>query len=205
MQRGGFAARRRVSEGRVRAPQGATAERWRARYTGAVDRVRLGRALGYGTRHAAKTVAALAEAAAAPGPAPKGATRAGGVTEAAPAPATAAAPTIESPVRAGRVGPAAPRNLGQGVRHLKRSFWGPLATFSGALWLRVTGLFFALIAFAMGEGAWRLRGAWHAADTPVQMHRFWLFLAFALLFGYFAVSSFVRAALKERRAAAGRV
>ncbi len=37
-------------------------------YTEVVDKVRLGRALGYGTRHMAKTVAAVAEAATAPQP-----------------------------------------------------------------------------------------------------------------------------------------
>ena len=187
----------------------------RAGYTEAVDRVRLGRALGYGTRHAAKTVAALAEAAAAPGPATKPAAQEGETAASAATPtprATAAtSPIIERPAQSSqersgqgsRAQPLRPTNLGHGVRNFKRSFWGPLAAFSGALWLRVTGLFFALIAFAMGEGAWRLRAAVHTGSGTVQFHRFWLFLAFALLFGYFTVSSFVRASLRERRAATG--
>ena len=94
-----------------------------------------------------------------------------------------------------------PQNLGQGVGHFKRSFWAPLATFSGALWLRVTGLFFFLIAFAMAGGAWRLRGSVRLGTMTAEAPRFCLFFGFMVLFGYFAVSSFVRAALRERRAA----
>ena len=105
---------------------------------------------------------------------------------------------MASPQRANAM---TPRHLGNGVKHFKRSFWGPLATFSGALWLRVTGLFFALIAFAMGGGAWRLREGAFLHSAPAQAHRFWVFAAFTVLFGYFAVSSFVRAALRERRGA----
>ena len=93
-------------------------------------------------------------------------------------------------------------NFTAGARNLKQSFWQPLAVYSGALWLRVTGLFFGLVAMTMGGGAWRLRAA---ALAPWEVsHRFWIFSTFALLFGYFAVSSFVRASLKERRAAAAR-
>ena len=62
-------------------------------------------------------------------------------------------------------------------------------------------MFFAVIALAMGNGAWRLRGQLHP-NTPgsVPMQHFWLFLVFGLLFGYFAASSFHRAKRRERRA-----
>ncbi len=86
------------------------------------------------------------------------------------------------------------------MRHLGRSVWRPLALFSGVLWLRVTGLFFGLIAAAMAEGAWRLRAAPRTMAGSTEAHRFWIFAFFAALFGYFTVSSFVRASLKERRA-----
>ena len=86
------------------------------------------------------------------------------------------------------------------MRGASRSFLGPLATFSTALWLRVTGTFFAVIALAMANGAWRLRGAVHAGLTgSADGKHFWVFLLFGTLFGYFAVSSFVRANLRERR------
>lgn len=88
------------------------------------------------------------------------------------------------------------------VRSASRSVWAPLATFSSALWLRVTGLFFALVCAVMASGAWRVRGAMrNAAADPVGARHFWLFAACAVLFGYFAVTGFMRASLRERRGA----
>lgn len=155
----------------------------------AVDKVRLGRALGYGTRHLGKTIAAVAEASTAPG-----------------RPAQQPAEHVSAePVR--HISPAAPlrpssggRQRGQTRGHLKRSFWQPLATYSSALWLRVTGTFFALIASTMLTAAWRLRGTLHTPAGPVAAHHLWLFTFFGILFGYFAVSSFVRASRRERGA-----
>ncbi len=185
-------------------------------YTGEVDRVRLGRALGYGTRHMAKTVAAVAEAAAAsPGSRPVAApqthtsavsaettSQTGAHAEKAGSrvPESEAAPH-RFPVLEGRILPnrAAARNLNHHARHLKDSVWQPLAVFSGALWLRVTGTFFALIAVTMGSAAWRGHYALRTTRDLFSAHHFWLFTLFAILFGYFAVSNFVRANLKERQ------
>ena len=164
--------------------------------------------MGYGTRHAAKTVAAMVEAAAAPGPSVTSAAasevhagaRTGASTsraEVLPPPAEARAVRTVPPVSKGQ----AKAGLGLGVQRFRKSFWGPLAVFSGALWLRVTGLFFALIACTLGSGAWRLRT--HPGVVAGGFHplpRFWVFVVFAALFTYFALSSFVRASLKERRA-----
>lgn len=154
-----------------------------------MDRVKLGRALGYGTRHAVKTLASVAEAASAPDP------RGARVPQANRQPvATATA----APVRdAGKARAASSGNT-------RRAVWAPLATFSGALWLRVTGCFFALIALTMASGAWRMRGALRPGTDPLSQHHLWMFFGFAALFGYFAVSSFVRANLRERRATAKR-
>ena len=178
-----------------------------------MDRVRLGRALGYGTRHAAKTVAAMVEAAAAPAPGPAAASNAsanprrdtsaaqagtgGGRTLASQVPE---APETGSRSPGGRRGAPSAQEIGNGFRHLKRSVWQPLAVFSGALWLRVTGLFFGLIAFTVGAGAWRLHSGWQRGFSTPEATRFWMFAGVALVFAYFAVSSFVRASLKERRA-----
>lgn len=167
--------------------------------------MRLGRALGYGARHAAKTVAAVAEAATAPDPRQAGVGAAGASRPSAVRPGlgeraagaeglgAAGAPPVgrRAQVKAERV-----RSAG---RAAGRSVWGPLATFSSALWLRVTGSFFALVAWAMLAGAWRLRGMVHAGGDPQLSRHFWLFAGFGVLFGYFAVSSFVRASLRERR------
>lgn len=92
------------------------------------------------------------------------------------------------------------RARAQQVRGASRSFLGPLAAFSGALWLRVTGLFFGLVGFALASGAWRLRGAVLGPQhDPEQLRHFWVFSGFGALFLYFAVSGFVRAARRERR------
>lgn len=93
--------------------------------------------------------------------------------------------------------------VGQGLKHFKRTVWAPLAVFSGALWLRVTGLFFGLIALTVGAGAWRVRAAWHGGLGTSASTRFWALVLVAGAFLYFAVSSFLRANRMERRAAKG--
>ena len=156
-----------------------------------MDRVKLGRALGYGTRHAAKTLAAVAAATAAPAPNPNDP-----VIPPASVISPAAAPhRSENP----RPAPVPLRSVPTQARVAGRSVLAPLATFSGALWLRVTGCFFALIAFTMLSGAWRARAALHPGSDAGSLRHFWMFAAFGVLFGYFAVSSFVRASLRERR------
>lgn len=152
--------------------------------------------MGYGTRQMAKTVAAVAEAAGASAQSPASHT-------AAPAAIPQRPPTPASPPSApGRTIPKLPsaRELGGRAQHLRHSVWGPLAVFSGALWLRVTGTFFALIAATMATSAWRQRFDLYTAAGPAAARHFWIFVIFALLFGYFAVSGFVRANARERRA-----
>ncbi len=174
-------------------------------YTEVVDKVRLGRALGYGTRHMAKTVAAVAEAATAPQPlSPPATPVAAAASQPASRPASEPVAKAVPPRSAleGRVvsNQAAAQPLGGRARYLKHSLWQPLAVFSGALWLRVTGVFFALLASTMGAAAWRQRSDLHTAAGFAGAHHFWLFGCFTALFGYFAVSSFIRANLRERRA-----
>ena len=128
-----------------------TAKQVPAGYTKVMDRVRLGRALGYGTRHAAKTVAAVVEAATA---APSEPAR-------RPEPGRPSAPaSAQGRPRASRRGvTSAPPGE---IRKHARAIWQPLAVFSGALLLRVTGVFFALIAEGLNQTAgddlrWPLR------------------------------------------------
>lgn len=173
------------------------------RYTPKVDRVKLGRALGYGTRHAVRTLAAVADAATASTPeapiTPEAARPQARVAE----PRTGVAPS--TPPVAGAVQRAASRPRRAAVRAAGRGVWAPLAAFSGALWLRVTGIFFSLIAVIMASAAWRLRGAAQANGQDAEAHQhFWIFTVVAALFAYFALSGFVRAARRERTSAAGR-
>jgi hypothetical protein len=83
--------------------------------------------------------------------------------------------------------------------HLRRSVWSPLAKFSSVVWLEVTGTFFALVAAYLSQGLWRQRGAVHLPlSSPVAGKLYLHAVAFAI-FAYFAVSSFVRARIRQRR------
>ncbi|MGA8939736.1 MAG: hypothetical protein WB439_11285 [Acidobacteriaceae bacterium] len=158
-----------------------------------MDRVRFGRALGYGARHAAKTLMQAADAATTPGaagPAIKAAS-APQVQQARPRPAV----VTERVAQTGRTAAAATKHAGK----LGRSIWTPLARFSGVVWLQVTGLFFALIAMFMFQGAWKDRAALHLPFASPRGREFWGLAAAFVVFAYFTVSNFVRAYLKDRR------
>ena len=91
------------------------------------------------------------------------------------------------------------RGVRRGARQFGQAFWARFARLSGVLWLEVTGVFFGLFAlFAVGA-IWRLRGAWHSTAANEGSHKS-LLGAMAMLgvFGYFCVSSFVRARRRER-------
>jgi hypothetical protein len=68
----------------------------------------------------------------------------------------------------------------------------PLKRASRALWHELTGSFFALFALSFAAATWKTR---HNAMSAIadDRHRFYAFCVLALLFGYFSVSSFVRA------------
>jgi hypothetical protein len=140
-----------------------------------MDRVRFGRALGYGARHAAKTLMQAADAASTPSQAR---------TEARAAHAIQPQRVASTAKHASRLG---------------RSVWSPLAKFSSVVWLQVTGLFFALLALFLGQGAWKERAALRLPPGSHEALRFYVMAAAFLAFAYFAVSNFVRAARRERR------
>lgn len=90
-----------------------------------------------------------------------------------------------------------------------RAAWEPVKRHSRELWLQMTGAFFALLACSMGAGIWALhttaRTAFqnaHANHAALWSHAFWsqdllkFFLACAacLMFAYFSISNFIRAA-----------
>ncbi len=146
-----------------------------------MDRVKFGRALGYGARHAAKTLAQAAEAASAPNPAGKAQV----VSPRRPSePRATAAPRWT----------ADPQTVRAAGRQAKSSLVTPVVRFSSVVWLQVTGVFFALIAFIMGAAAWRTRAALHAASGSHEAAKLYACVAVCAVFTYFTVSSFVRAA-----------
>jgi hypothetical protein len=162
-----------------------------------MDRVRLGRALGYGARHAAKTLASAVDAATTPNPNPP--------------PARPRTPSAVTPASAINTVAEAYRTVDNAKRQVRdtakkqamgagRSIFAPIKAFSGVLWLQVTGTFFALFAAFMGEGVWKLRANFKAPLSTPEAHKLYFHLIVFLGFSYFTVSNFLRASRRERQA-----
>jgi hypothetical protein len=142
-----------------------------------MDKVRFGRALGKGTRDAAKSLWEAADAAASPSPRPRPA-------------AAQAPPRPQVSTRA---------NTAKAARTAGKSMLAPVKKFSSVLWLEVTGTFFALIALFLAQGVWRLRTSARAPLNTPEAHKFYAYAVIFLLFAWFAVSSFLRARHRGRR------
>ncbi len=87
---------------------------------------------------------------------------------------------------------------GQGLKEGGRRFGsvmgGRVGRLSAALWLELTGVFFGIFALSAGMGAWKLRAGLHETAANHEEHsRFIVALLMAVVFGYFCVSSFVKA------------
>ena len=180
-----------------------------------MDRVRFGRALGYGARHAIKTLVTAVDAATSEDPSAKTHPAAhpssgSAASTASYAPTTRSQASRTQPLASAPVRTAAEsaaksvaqarqvkQGLGRGGKRLGEVVWGPFVRLSGVLWLEVSGVFFGLFALIALGYLWKLRGAWHTGATS---HRNLLGAAgmFAL-FGYFCVTNFVQARRRERR------
>jgi hypothetical protein len=150
---------------------------------------RFGRKLGIGVRVASRMVkerAAQANNAPASTPQPEN-------RQPDKAPRAATPPPPSAP-RKNLVEPA--RRVGEGTRRFGQAFLGPVKHVSATLWLEITGLFFALFALFFGQNAWKTRAA--ALHGPEHVH-FLLYAVVTLIFVYFCVSSFVKAARRGRR------
>ena len=165
-----------------------------------MDKVRLGRVLGYGARQAARTLASAVDAATAPNPNPPAPTQSARAAVAPPAsqlrPASSTSPSAASVLRQAA---AVHTNVATTGRHARRSFFAPLQTFSSVILLQVAGTFFAMIAVFLGQGAWRLYEGLHTTHNPADAHRLYFSATACVVFTYFAVSSFIRASRRERR------
>jgi hypothetical protein len=171
---------------------------------------RFGRKLGIGVRVASRMVKErAAQAAAAPSPAtqskpqqpapqPNSASRPTASTVSA-APSNASRP--KSPPRPARnyVDPA--RRVGEGTRRFGQAFLEPLTHVGRTLWLEITGLFFALFGAFFAQNAYRNRSS--ALHGPAHW-QFLLFCAITLVFAYFCISSFWKAAQAGRQRQQGR-
>jgi hypothetical protein len=151
-----------------------------------MDRVRLGRVLGHGARHAAKTLVSAVDAATAPDPNPRV--------------KTAGQPAAVHPVA--QVAEAV-RQVSQAKAHakaeVKRSVLGPLKTFSSVVWLQVTGTFFGLFALVMGGAVWAHREDFRLGLGSKPGQKMVFYSAVFLVFAWFTVSNFVRANRRQKR------
>ncbi len=86
------------------------------------------------------------------------------------------------------------RRFARGAGRFSASLWKPFAHATGLLGLQITGLLFALFALGFGAKSWQLYRV-----TGWRDHYLPMYLAFAALFVWFAVSSFWRASRKQRR------
>jgi hypothetical protein len=172
-----------------------------------MDSVRFGRALGVGARAAAKTLVTAVDAATAPNPSASTKTNTGTASSPAAPGGTAAGMTEVSGARLAEQAARTTaqvrqtgRGLKEGSRQFRKAAWGPVVKLSGVLWLELTGVFFGIFAIFAANGAWKMRGALHdAAGNHDAYVRFVLSVAMAAIFGYFCVSSFVRANRRGKR------
>ena len=82
----------------------------------------------------------------------------------------------------------------EGGRRFGKAVWGPFSRAGHVLWLEITGVFFALFALYFLSEAWKLH---HSTGTD---HTHFIeFCIFAVVFGYFCITSFVRARRREKR------
>ena len=84
----------------------------------------------------------------------------------------------------------------RGAKRFGESVWGPFVHAGNVLWLEITGLFFALFSLFFIQGVYRLRADWR---TGPNHDRLLVYAAVAMVFLYFAVSSFYRAHKKQQR------
>jgi hypothetical protein len=158
-----------------------------------MDSARFGRALGVGARAAAKTLVSAMDAAASPSP--SGGSSPPQQTEAAARGQRAAQATVRTASQVVQTG----QGLARGGRRFGESFWGQVKRLSGVLWLEFTGVFFGIFALYAAGGAWKLRGNLRETATNHDAHvHFLLAAGMAALFGYFCVTSFLRAGRRSK-------
>jgi hypothetical protein len=172
-------------------------------YTSRMDSVRFGRALGMGARHAAKALVQAADAAASPDPSGVRAQNQPSANPTRPRPPEATRPNTRIVEQATRTTAQARQTavgVARGSKRFGEAMWGPLAKASGQIWLELTGVFFGLFVMTASMNAWRLRANLHDTGLNHSAHQHLeLSIVMAAVFGYFCVSSFVRANRKGSR------
>ena len=175
-----------------------------------MDSVRFGRVLGIGARLAAKTMVSAVDAATSRNPSASAKAKQSADAAAASSAASASTAASDKGAASGvRLGERAARTTaqvrqtGRGLKEGGRRFggavWGPFVKLSGALWLELTGVFFGIFAVFAGGNAWKLRWALHETAENRDAHtRLLIAAVMAVVFGYFCVSSFMKASRRTR-------
>jgi hypothetical protein len=101
----------------------------------------------------------------------------------------------DAPIYAARTQDVA-SGIQKGTRRFGEAIWGPFVHAGSVLWLEVTGLFFAIFGLFFVQSVYRLRANWHAGPNH---ERLLIYAAVAVVFWYFAATSFYRAHRKQRR------
>lgn len=151
-----------------------------------MDTVRFGRVLGLGARGAAKAVRMAVDAARSSPPPPE---RLSHPPKRPQSPSLQAATQLRQ-TKAG---------LARGGQQFREAAWKPFLRLSGVLWLELTGVFFGLFVLFGAVNAWKLRHSLYLthANHAEHQHLLWS-VAMTALFGYFCISSFVRASRRSR-------
>jgi len=159
---------------------------------------RVGRLLGIGTRVAAGKLrdgavgaAAAVERSKASGATVVAASGGGSGTGSTAEPGKAAQARVAASSAALAEGS---RRFARGAGRFRSSLWKPFAHATGLLGLQITGMFFAMFGLGFAAKSWQLYRAMGWRD-----HHLPMYLAFAALFLWFAVSSFWRASRKQKR------
>ncbi|HEY0309445.1 MAG TPA: hypothetical protein VGB94_14880 [Acidobacteriaceae bacterium] len=160
-----------------------------------MDSVRFGRALGKSARAAARGLYEAVDAASSPNPNP--------ARPVPPAASQSPRSTVQQSVKTVAQGAAAYTRQKKAVAgeagRLGRSLLAPFARAGKALWLEVTGTFYAIFAAFFVNYAWRLRGALRStAVNSVDHQHFLAALVAAAVFLYFTITAFVRARRIQR-------
>ena len=165
-----------------------------------MDTVRFGRVLGSGARSAAKTLIQAVDAAKAENPsrsAPASAVagRVSSGVAAAPTPpgrSPAVSVRAETAARVAQQG----RGVRNGAARFRELAVKPFIRLSGVMVLEVVGVFFGVFAVYGLNTMWRAHAAWHSGAPN---HRQFVGgIGMLVVFGYFCVTSFVRARRRER-------
>jgi hypothetical protein len=93
-------------------------------------------------------------------------------------------------------GAARSKTAATGAKKFGQSIWGQFAHAGSVLWLEITGLFFALFSLFFIQGVYRLRADWRTGPSH---QRFLIYAVVAIVFMYFAISSFYRAHRRQQK------